>query len=196
LGHRSKDLVLPFTLGVPETKALTSQQVSIVRNASYRSESCLCLNVDGLCCFTAASNHPDEFRLPFSLPFHNRLRPLSSAGNRRSVHLTIPRAPTRGPLIGGFAAQSKGWTWTIWGLMWLSGFTLILLIFFLHETSVANILYRRARRLRELTGQTDLSSEAQIETEELKIKGSFFAIPLRSSVPTKRCPGSCIRDLM
>jgi MFS transporter, DHA1 family, multidrug resistance protein len=98
--------------------------------------------------------------------------------------------------MGGFAAQSKGWTWTIWGLMWLSGFTLILLIFFLHETSVANILYRRARRLRELTGQTDLSSEAQIGTEELKFKGSFFAIPLRSSVPTKRCPGSCIRDLM
>ena len=30
--------------------------------------------------------------------------------------------PILGPLIGGFAAENEGWTWTIWELMWLSGF--------------------------------------------------------------------------
>ena len=57
--------------------------------------------------------------------------------------------PVLGPLVGGFAAESKGWRWTIWELMWLSGFALALLIFFLPETSSANILFRRARRLRK-----------------------------------------------
>lgn len=29
--------------------------------------------------------------------------------------------PVLGPLVGGFAAEKKGWTWTIWELTWLSG---------------------------------------------------------------------------
>ena len=33
--------------------------------------------------------------------------------------------PVIGPLVGGFAAQAKDWTWTIWELMWLSGFALV-----------------------------------------------------------------------
>ncbi|GIK07614.1 hypothetical protein Aspvir_003280 [Aspergillus viridinutans] len=64
--------------------------------------------------------------------------------------------PVMGPLVGGFAAQAKGRRWTIWELMWLSGFSLLMLLFFLPETSSANILYRRARRLRQLTGRENL----------------------------------------
>lgn len=43
--------------------------------------------------------------------------------------------PVLGPLLGGFATQAKGWTWTIWILLWLSGAALAYLIFFLPETS-------------------------------------------------------------
>jgi DHA1 family multidrug resistance protein-like MFS transporter len=43
--------------------------------------------------------------------------------------------PVLGPLLGGFAAQSEGWTWTIWILLWLSGFALVFLAIFLPETS-------------------------------------------------------------
>ena len=75
--------------------------------------------------------------------------------------------PVLGPLIGGFAAQYEGWTWTIWELMWLSGFTLILLIFFLPETSAANILYRRSRRLRVLTGNEKLTCEPELEAAQM-----------------------------
>ncbi|PYI11074.1 MFS general substrate transporter [Aspergillus sclerotiicarbonarius CBS 121057] len=75
--------------------------------------------------------------------------------------------PVVGPLVGGFAAQAKGWTWTIWELMWLSGFTLIVLIIFLPETSSSNILYRRARRLRRLTQRSNLRSEPEIAAEGL-----------------------------
>lgn len=60
--------------------------------------------------------------------------------------------------------------------MWLSGFTLVLLVFFLPETNSSNILYRRARRLRNLTGETDLRSQSQIDTEEMKVKVHPLAI--------------------
>ncbi|KAK4692796.1 MFS transporter, DHA1 family, multidrug resistance protein, partial [Lecanoromycetidae sp. Uapishka_2] len=55
-------------------------------------------------------------------------------------------APTLGPLIGGLAAMSKGWRWTIWELMWINCVMLLIIFCFLPETSPSNILYRRAKR--------------------------------------------------
>ena len=72
-----------------------------------------------------------------------------------------------GPLIGGFAAQHKGWQWSIWELLWLSGFSLIVLAIFLPETSSANILYRRSRRLRKLTRRNDLKCEPELMGEQM-----------------------------
>lgn len=75
--------------------------------------------------------------------------------------------PTLGPLVGGFAAQAKGWTWTIWELMWLSGFCWVFLMFFMPETSATNILYRRTARLRKLTGNDKLKCEPELAAEEM-----------------------------
>ena len=87
--------------------------------------------------------------------------------------------PALGPLVGGFAAEKKGWTWTIWELMWLSGFTLVLLIFFLPETSSANILYRRSRRLRKLTGNEKLICEAELAGQDQSFKDIAIMTLLR-----------------
>ncbi|OHF04259.1 multidrug resistance protein [Colletotrichum orchidophilum] len=76
-------------------------------------------------------------------------------------------SPTLAPAIGGFAAMAKGWTWPIWELMWLSGFAFVLLFFCLPETSANNILYRRAKRLRKLTGNQKLMCEAELMAEEM-----------------------------
>lgn len=43
--------------------------------------------------------------------------------------------PVLGPVIGGFVAETKGWTWTIWILLWLSGLACAFLLFLLPETS-------------------------------------------------------------
>lgn len=87
--------------------------------------------------------------------------------------------PVLGPLVGGFAAQAKRWRWTIWELMWLSGFALAMLIIFLPETSSANILYRRARRLRKMTGRKNLMSEPEIESEGLSRREMAMIILVR-----------------
>jgi MFS transporter, DHA1 family, multidrug resistance protein len=73
--------------------------------------------------------------------------------------------PALGPVVGGFASGSKGWKWTIWELMWLSGACLVFLTLFLPETSSNNILYRRTARYRKLTGNPHLKCQAEIEAE-------------------------------
>lgn len=63
-----------------------------------------------------------------------------------------------------------GWTWTIWELMWLSGFCWVFLFFFFPETSSPNILHRRARRLRKVTGDEKFTCEPDMASAEMKPK--------------------------
>lgn len=52
-------------------------------------------------------------------------------------------------------------------MLWLSGFSLILLAFTLPETSSGTILLRRAKRLRKLTGNPNLKALAEISQESM-----------------------------
>lgn len=86
--------------------------------------------------------------------------------------------PTLGPLVSGFAVQyapvgggfRAPWTWSIWELMWLSAFCLVFLFFFFPETSANNLLVRRAKRLRKLTGNDKLKSEPELMAEQMTPK--------------------------
>ncbi|GLA38848.1 hypothetical protein AnigIFM63309_006165 [Aspergillus niger] len=88
-------------------------------------------------------------------------------------------APVLGPLVGGFAAQAEGWKWTIWQLLWVSGFAFVLLFFFLPETYAPNILYRRARRVRQITGNSNYRCEAEIEVANMKKADIIFEALVR-----------------
>lgn len=75
--------------------------------------------------------------------------------------------PVLGPVVGGWAAMFKGWTWTIWELMWLSGVAWVFLMFFFPETSANNLLVRRTKRLRKLTGNEKLTCEPMLMSESM-----------------------------
>lgn len=84
--------------------------------------------------------------------------------------------PIFGPLIGGFVAPVKGWRWTIWIYTWMCAICLIVLFFLLPETSSANILYRRAKRLRKGTGDNRLRSQSEIDTAHHTTKDHLLVL--------------------
>ncbi|KAI9039817.1 MFS transporter [Aspergillus affinis] len=88
-------------------------------------------------------------------------------------------APVLGPVIGGFASSAMGWTWTIWPLLWMSGAVLVFCVIFLPETFAPNILYRRARRLRKVTGNQNLYCEAEIELSNMSTTSVIFEALIR-----------------
>ncbi|KAK5712316.1 hypothetical protein LTR15_011895 [Elasticomyces elasticus] len=69
--------------------------------------------------------------------------------------------PALGPVLSSFAVAANGWRWGAWELLWMSGPVLLLLIFFLPETSQDAILLRRARRLRQSTSR-DFRSGSEV----------------------------------
>jgi DHA1 family multidrug resistance protein-like MFS transporter len=75
--------------------------------------------------------------------------------------------PALGPLIGGFAASAKGWRWPLWEIVWMSSPMLLLLLCLMPETSTPNILLRRAKRLRKVTGNPRLQAQSEIDQRNL-----------------------------
>ncbi|KAH6622282.1 major facilitator superfamily domain-containing protein [Boeremia exigua] len=75
--------------------------------------------------------------------------------------------PALGPIISGFSVTAKNWHWSQWEMLWLNGPLFLALFFFLPETSSANILLRRAQRLRLLTGNSNLKSQSEIDQASL-----------------------------
>ncbi|KAJ9091422.1 hypothetical protein QFC19_009132 [Naganishia cerealis] len=80
--------------------------------------------------------------------------------------------PVAAPTIGGFSAMNLGWRWPLWILFFINCFSWIILFFLLPETFHANILYKRAARLRAVTARQDIKSHGQKEQEAL----SFFQL--------------------
>ena len=77
--------------------------------------------------------------------------------------------PALGPIISGFSVVATNWHWSLWEILWLAGPVFLSMMFLLPETSSANILLRRAKRLRELTGNPNLKSQGEIDQEKLTV---------------------------
>ncbi|KAH8917019.1 MFS general substrate transporter, partial [Atractiella rhizophila] len=89
---------------------------------------------------------------------------LWAVGAVSSLLLLFPR-----PVVGGFAAQNNGYKWPLYELIWICGFSCILLIFILPETYAPKILLKRAQRLRKLTGNNKLRSQSEIDQANLTL---------------------------
>jgi MFS transporter, DHA1 family, multidrug resistance protein len=61
-----------------------------------------------------------------------------------------------------------------WEMLWVSAPVCIAMFISLPETSADNILLRRARRLRKLTGRTDLFSQSEIDQSNMTTKQITF----------------------
>ncbi|KAI7190836.1 MFS general substrate transporter [Hortaea werneckii] len=88
-------------------------------------------------------------------------------------------APALGPLIAGFSVAVEGWRWAMWELLWLAGPIFLVMLLFLPETSAANILLRRAERLRKLTGDSRLMAQSEIDQANLRPKDVAFEALVR-----------------
>lgn len=75
--------------------------------------------------------------------------------------------PALGPIISGFSVAAENWRWALWEMLWMNGPIFLSLFFFLPETSSANILLRRAQRLRKLTGNDNLKAQSEIDQSNL-----------------------------
>ncbi|PWN34545.1 MFS general substrate transporter [Meira miltonrushii] len=102
--------------------------------------------------------------------------------------------PVLAPVIAGWAAMNVGWRLPYWIFVAMSGVGLIITLFVLPETLPDNILYRRAKRLRALTGNQKLRGQGELNQLAMKpmdflveaiympIRISFEPIVLYSSV--------------
>lgn len=76
--------------------------------------------------------------------------------------------PALGPLLSGYSVPIMGWRWSLLEVIWAASPMFLAMFFFLPETSSANILLRRARRLRKLTGNDRFMSQSEIDQRNLK----------------------------
>ncbi|GLB02649.1 hypothetical protein AtubIFM57258_006106 [Aspergillus tubingensis] len=72
--------------------------------------------------------------------------------------------PAIAPTISGFSVPVKGWHWSMWEILWAAALCFVALLF-LPETSAPAILHLRAKRLRQLTGNTAIRSRSEIESQ-------------------------------
>ena len=70
--------------------------------------------------------------------------------------------------------ERLGWRFSSWELLIISGPIYIVLVFCMPETSGPTILYYRAKRLREHTGNNELMSEAEEKQKHLSVSALLF----------------------
>ncbi|WBW74167.1 plasma membrane xenobiotic transmembrane transporter Mfs1 [Schizosaccharomyces osmophilus] len=76
--------------------------------------------------------------------------------------------PVLGPLLGATMVVAKDWRWQFWFLMMLCAFSFLFLFFLMPETSESYLLYRRAKRLREVEDDPRYTTEAEVANRETK----------------------------
>lgn len=78
--------------------------------------------------------------------------------------------PLLGPFIGSVLVVKGGWRWAFWFQCIATGVCLLVLTFFLPESYGSTLLYRKAKRLRRVTGNENITSEGEIENSKLTLR--------------------------
>ncbi|KAM6488062.1 MFS general substrate transporter [Trichoderma sp. SZMC 28011] len=84
--------------------------------------------------------------------------------------------PAIGPLVGGFLADGAGWRWLYYIQIILAGVVWILITFTVPETYAPTILARRAKKLRETTGDESYVTEQDIDERSMGERLTVFMV--------------------
>lgn len=84
--------------------------------------------------------------------------------------------PAIGPLIGGFLSDAAGWRWLYWIQLIFAGVVYILITFTVPETYAPTILARRAKKLRQSTGEKDHVTEQDLDMRPFSERLRIFLI--------------------
>ncbi|KAH8590843.1 major facilitator superfamily domain-containing protein [Bisporella sp. PMI_857] len=84
--------------------------------------------------------------------------------------------PAIGPLVGGFLSDAAGWRWLYWIQLIFAGVVYILITFTVPETYAPTILARRARKLRESTGESEHVTEQDLDLRPFSERLRIFLI--------------------
>ncbi|KAF2437492.1 multidrug resistance protein-like protein [Karstenula rhodostoma CBS 690.94] len=87
---------------------------------------------------------------------------------------TATMGPALGPTLSSYAVRDLGWRFSAWELMFIAGPIYLLMLCMLPESSTATILYYKAKRLREETGNENLMSYAEQKQKNLKASSLLF----------------------
>jgi DHA1 family multidrug resistance protein-like MFS transporter len=87
---------------------------------------------------------------------------------------TATMGPAFGPTLSAYAVKSLGWRFSSWELMIIAGPIYILMLCMMPESSGPTILYYKAKRLREETGDQGLMSEAEKKQKNLRASSLLF----------------------
>jgi DHA1 family multidrug resistance protein-like MFS transporter len=82
--------------------------------------------------------------------------------------------PALGPTLSTYAVQSLGWRFSSWELMIIAGPAYLAMMTLMPESSGPTILYYKAKRLREETGDPNLMSDAERKQKDLKVSSLLF----------------------
>ncbi|KAH7324986.1 multidrug resistant protein [Stachybotrys elegans] len=84
--------------------------------------------------------------------------------------------PAIGPLVGGYLADATGWRWLYWIQLILAAVVWVLITFTVPETYAPTILGRRARKLRESTGDTSYVTEQDLDPRTISQRLAVFMV--------------------
>jgi DHA1 family multidrug resistance protein-like MFS transporter len=82
--------------------------------------------------------------------------------------------PALGPTLSSYAVRDLGWRFSSWELMIIAGPVYLLMILFMPESSGPTILYYKAKRLREETGNKNLMSDSERKQNNIKVSSLLF----------------------
>ena len=82
--------------------------------------------------------------------------------------------PALGPTLSSYAVKSLGWRFSSWELMIIAGPAYLAMLTLMPESSGPTILYYKAKRLREETGNENLMSDSERKQKNLKISSLLF----------------------